>query len=284
MAFSDNVKQIVREHRSEVTILQLAISSAVANMAHMEFVRNFRQRVSPTRKIFVPGPEEVRKFVRRDGQFMCAISDQIIPHFIEMCKTVKMELSDFGFIYQDESIEATKGIIEAYIIANVDLHTPSLILNKFGLSAAKSNGPEDEKNNQLFFKDESIQLFDGKAIHPDIIRYTLDQAFYNLILRSEHLFDLSGKLVESNVGIEYQDGNDNFLSIWDETAPAKIYLTDRVLRNEKAMDIVGFVTSTTIVERNKNGVYTLNVAPLSQIENIVFSKKPQKVEAEVVKN
>lgn len=263
MAFSDDIKLLLRDKKDDIQILQLAVTSGVASLIYSEYIRNFNQRLKPTRKIFVADIQSVIDIVKHDSEFMKAISDRLIEF-------LRSELST---LYEDKyipeldtilnsNIEVLKTVLELYILPNVETTIPKVIKAKFSLG---------DESNQTFFEDGEIKLFNGKTPSLAALDFVLKEISLHLRVLVKPMIS-SITLVENNEKFEFDYSNNNScISIANDNAITSIYLSASMINNEEIIKLISFVTSTTFEHYPDDKKYIISSTPFNTLAIIQFS-------------
>lgn len=238
MQFHKIIKDTIKDHKKKIELIQWAITSGVASLVYSEYISNIRQKISPTRIIFVPQIRRVQEFLNPDGKFMNLLSESLIDNIRNNELFKQYADSPELILFNDDNIETMKTIFDLYIIPNIFRSIPETISKKFDL-----NNPDQ----QLIRESNEIDLFHREEIKQGQFDFIVEESVLQLLL----LMPTVKKEVvvpESNNKMYMCD--DEILSIGHQSAICDIYVNKNIIENKEVIDLIKFVSSTTIDHLN----------------------------------
>lgn len=230
----DRIKEGIREHRDEIELIQIGVTSALASLVYSEYIRNFKQVIKPTRKIFVSNINNVINLLDPVGEFGIMLSDRMIK---SMANTPLMkEYSNVPELtmFQAENIDILQSIFELYMMPNMGKSIPATIVRKFGLM---------NDNNQMFQESGDIDLFNRVSPGESHLQFIVDQAVLQILLLAPGV-DKRVVDIEVNNNIEFPGSDHAILSVGNDNAISIVHFNSNVCDNTPIMELLEFVTST----------------------------------------
>lgn len=230
----EKIKEGIRDHRNEIELTQIGITSAIASLVYSEYIRNFKQVTNPTRKIFVSEINNVIELLSPESEFTMMLSDTMIDSMAKT-KLIQEYINVPELVmFKEENIDILKSIFELYIMPNVGRSIPNAIVRKFGLS---------DESNQLFYQTGDIDLFNRVPPGKDYIQFIVEQAVLQILLLAPEVKKKVDN-VESNNNIKFPLSEHAIISIGSDRAISVIHVNETILGNAPIMDLLEFVTST----------------------------------------
>lgn len=243
MGFSDNIKSLLRDKRNDIENFQLAVVTGIASLTYLEYLKNFKQRLKPTRKVFIPSIELVKDMCNRDSNLMKYISDNTVKYFNDQFAVSPFDDSQNNN-YPELEIFRSHGeelsvILEMHILTNVERTIPRVISSKFGIN---------DDNNQTFFEDPEIKMFDQS----DLKNYEFDKTYTDFILSQIKYYYMyitksihrDSILFEDNSNLSFELQKNECITISNTNAVSTIYLDNKILLDDKMMELINFITGS----------------------------------------
>ena len=227
MGMHETIKTTITEHKNEIELIQWALTASISSLVYSEYLRNFKQKQVPVRRIFVPKIHLIEELLKSDGEVCNWISEK----FVDIMKEELPKIPEF-VLFNEENSEIMKTIMDLYILPNIGQRISNAIRNKFQLG---------DENNKIFIESNELNLFGDNHLLGDHYDYLVEEfklQLYNLIPSIEK----SITLVESNENIRIE--NDDILTINNEYGICPIYININIINNLNVWKILKFVTST----------------------------------------
>ena len=239
MGFSDNIKNVLKNNKKEIETFQLALTSAIGTIIFSECVSNFNQRMSPTRKIFIPELTSVEKILNPENEIMMDIADNLISDICELIDGMKLSNNPQFNIFFVNDHEVLKTILDIYILPNLYKSLIKVIVAKLSL---------DDPDNRLFIQDPEIKIFKDMNIG-NFREVIVMETFLHLINNAEGLNKTVVLLENVDDYAMLIDNTSEFISINNQNMISPIHLNVSLLSESYAewfIKLTNFVTSTQI--------------------------------------
>jgi hypothetical protein len=259
MSISNQVKEMLRSHKAEIELLQLAMTSSLAGLLYSEFIRNFKQVLRPVHKIFIPELKQVRDLVNPDSEFMINISDNIVDSIINNELFKEFSSIDDLSLFKPDNIEILKTVVDLYIIPNMARSIPAVIASKFSI------GNDD---NQFFIESNEIDLFRRESLGSNHFKYIVDETILNIL---SIIPKIEREIVypDNNMDITLDKDDKTILTIGNDNAITLLHFNKQIFDNLEIMNLLSFVTSTSIGPKDNNKLpvtkYTVITNPYNQV-------------------
>lgn len=234
MNYHGRVKEIIRHHGSEVSMVNLAVTSAVAGLMYSEYLRNFKKTIRPTLKIRVPETAEVSKLLVIGSEFANEMADTMIDRMVDNHLLRERLTAPELFLFTDEYRDILRTIFEIYIIPNVSRYIPSVLRQKFGL---------DDPSEQTFVESSELDLFDRQFPQEYHHRFIADEAVLHLLITLPR-FCPDLKECENNLSVDLPAVDEEFLSIGNQNAISVIHVNRQIIGNGPMLELLSFVTDS----------------------------------------
>ena len=228
------IKDVMKNHKQKITVLQWAIISSVSSLVYSEYIARMKNKQIPTPLILVPTIHSVQELLAEDGQFMELLSERLIDGIITNELFIKYKDAPEFEIFKEENIEIIKTIVDVYIIPNISTSISNTISKKFDL-----NNP----NQQTFRENRDIDLFNRKPINDGQMKYIIDQTVLQLLMLIPSIYkDVS--FIESNIRIDL--AHEEIMTISNDNAITAIHFNKSIIENDDVIKLLLFVTSSSI--------------------------------------
>lgn len=249
MSYHERVKEIIRHHSSKVSMVNLAVTSAVAGLMYSEYLRNFKKTIRPTLKVRVPETAEVSKLLEIGSEFANEMADTMIDRMVDNHLLGERLTVPELFLFTDEYRDILKTIFEIYIIPNVSRYVPSVLRQKFGL---------DDPSVQTFVESSELDLFDRSFPREHHHRFIADEAVLHLLITLPELSELTE--CDSNLSVDLPALDEEFLSIGNQNAISMIHVNRQIIDNGPMLELLSFVTDSNFeFDRDREGGPGYNV-------------------------
>jgi len=260
------VKDMLRDHKEKIELLQWGITSGIATLVYPEYLMRIRQKQTPVRRIFLPPIRAVQELLDPQGEFMGYLSEHMIDEIEGHLNSSRFKpYASAPEFCPFEQKEILKTIFDLYMIPNVSRRLPETIAKKFRIG---------DPNQQLMIESRDIDLFDRKA---PIDESTFDFLIEEIVLQLLCLLPTMKKeieLPESNLGIFLTE--DEVVMIGHDNGICPIYISSHIIENNPHIcEKLKFITSTTIekidwsekalVKGEEPIVYKMNTGTFNQV-------------------
>lgn len=236
MHIQELIKEALTDHKQKIELTQWAIISAVSSLVYSEYIKNITQKQVPVSMVLVPSIKTVNELLEENGSFMKMISDNLIGEMINHPLFREYSSAPELVMFRINNIEIMKTILDLYIIPNISKRIPETIALKFQLN---------DENQQLFRENREADLFKRQPISDDQFRYVVEETVLQLLCLLPTM-KKNIELPESNLDILMTDKD--ILTINHDNAICPIHFSKNVIENKSVIDLLKFVTSTTISE------------------------------------
>lgn len=234
MKINELMKATLKDHRNKIELTQWAIISGVASLVYSEFLRRIKNRNIPVKVVMVPEIKTITEFLDSDNDFMTRLSSELIDRMNSHPLFQKYNHAPELVLFNDDNVEILKTILDLYMIPTIGRHISETVSAKFGI------GKPDQ---QLVREDPTIDLFEREQVPDEYFQFVVDQIVVQLLLLIPTM-DKQIELPGDNNFIML--GRDEVITINNDNAICPIHFYADIIRNEKAMKLIGFVTSTNI--------------------------------------
>lgn len=258
MSISNQVKEMLKTNKAQIELLQLAMTSSIAGLIYSEYIKNFKQVLRPVHKIFIPELRQVQELVNTENEFMTYLSDNIIERIIENELFKEFSTIEDLNLFRFDNVEILKTIVDLYVMQNISRSIPNVIARKFGIG---------DENNQLFIESNEIDLFQRKPLNENHFKYIVDQTVLHMLTIIPKV-EKNVITVENNIGICIENDNKTILTIGNDNAISLIHFNRQIFENPEIMNILLFVTSTSISPKYGNeqiDEYNVLTNPYNQV-------------------
>jgi len=238
MNMYSKTKEFQRNNKKELEIFQLAITSSIGTLIYSEYIKNFKHIHVPTTKIFIPEIQTITDLLSLDGSFFKLISENIISE-ISNNSFFKNYISPLKLsLFSNENKDILQTIFDVDILENISISIPTVITKKFGL---------DNTENQQFIQSPELDIFNRKIPSRDYYtRYIVDQIVLQMIIMLENI-PKTMSFPESNLNIIIPNDDKTIFMLNDNIAAiAPIYFNNLIFENQTIMDLLNFVTGSTV--------------------------------------
>jgi hypothetical protein len=228
------IKEVMTNHKAQIQLIQWAVTSGISSFVYSEYLRRLKQKITPIRLIMIPQIKTVDEFLKPENQFMSWLSDKLIDQIVRRDLFKQYSHAPDLSLFGNDNIEILKTILDFYIIPNAYREIPTIIRRKFDL---------ENPQQQVFRESRELDLFERKKISDYQFSFVVDEIILQLLL----LIPTMKKNVElSENNEELYMNEDEILTIGSEKAICGIHFNTDIIENESVIDLLKFVTSTTI--------------------------------------
>lgn len=240
------LQEILNNHHDEYQKFQWALMNSIGSLIYSEFISKFKKYTRPVPHIEIPSIKYIEEMLNKDGDFLCSVREKMVSYILD---SNYKEINE-SEIFKLENREDLNKVIELYLIPNVIRFIPDVIRKKFNLN-----------ENQSFFREfNNIDLFDRKFNQEWIIDYVLEE----IVLQYVAFFKAKVSITQT----EFVMGNNNVISIDNKNAICPILISIDMLRNDKALDLIKFVSNTEITMNDSKIYFKTNES--NQINTYIF--------------
>jgi hypothetical protein len=251
------VESAIDENKSNVQIYQLAVVSSISTLVYSEYIKNIKRKYKPKIMYMVPTIRSVQELLLPKNKFMQKIINELIDKMLDNDLFKKYLNHPELELFNDDNIEVLKVLLEYYIIPNIFKTVPGAIRRKFNI------GKED---NQLFIEDNEIDLFERKEITDRQFDYIVEEIVIKLILMIESENIITDH-PENNTHIYLSDNQ--IITIANDSAIAPISLNKNIIENDSVIDLLKFVTNTSIDKLES--IYDITTGAFNQISVVTLN-------------
>lgn len=242
MNIHETISNAMKDHKNKIEITQWAVISSIASLVFSEYISNIRQKTKPVRKILVPSIKYVNELLDPSSYFIRLLSDKLIEGIANNELLIKYKDAPEFVLFKEENIDTIKTIFDLYMIPNISRRIPETISKKFQL---------DDKNNQLIQQDSSLDLFERQCINDKQLDYIIEETALQLLMLAPSI-EKENELVENNKEFYVPTADKFAFSINNQEAICPIIFNQNILNNDKVIDLLNFVTSTSMIKNEDN--------------------------------
>lgn len=245
MNIHETISNVMKEHKNKIEITQWAVISSIASLVFSEYISNIRQKTKPVRKVLVPSIKYVNELLDPSSQFMKLLSDELVNGIVNNDLFKRYKDAPELILFNEENIDTLKTIFDLYMIPNISRRIPETISKKFQLN--------DEKN-QLIQQDSSLDLFERKNITENQLEYIIEETVLQLLTIIPSI-EKENESVENNKQFYISTDDDCAFTINNQEAICPIIFNKKILSNHDVIDLLNFVTSTSIIKNEAAGMF-----------------------------
>lgn len=245
MQIHQTIKEVIKNHKNKIELIQWAITSGVSSLIYSEYLMNIKRKTLPSNILLVPSIRSVNELLDPENQFMQLLSDKLIDRIVENETFKKYSNAPELVLFNNENIEIMKTIFDLYIINNISRRLPETISKKFGL---------DKTDDQLRFAIQSneLDLFNRQPITSRQLDFIVEETVLHLLTLIPTM-KKSIELPESNFNIHMTDNE--IITIGNDKAICPILLNKEILNNEEVIKMILFVTNTTVIDASLKSLF-----------------------------
>lgn len=245
MQIHQTIKEVIKNHKNKIELIQWAITSGVSSLVYSEYLMNIKRKTLPSNILLVPSIRSVNELLDPENQFMQLLSDKLIDRIVENETFKKYSDAPELVLFNNENIEIMKTIFDLYIINNISRRLPETISKKFGL---------DKTDDQLRFAVQSneLDLFNRQPITSRQLDFIVEETVLHLLTLIPTM-KKSIELPESNFNIHMTDNE--IITIGNDKAICPILLNKEILNNEEVIKMILFVTNTTVIDASLKSLF-----------------------------
>lgn len=240
MAIHQIIKEAMTNHKNKIELFQWAVISSITTLVYSEYISKMKQKQIPTKRIMIIPIKYVREFLSRDSNFVNMLSERLIDGIIKNELFIKFKDAPEFILFNEENIEVLKTIFDLYITPNIEKRICESIYRKFNLG---------DESKQIFVEDNSIDLFNRQPVTDLQLQYIIDETVLHLLFLIPTM-KKDVEPIENNQKIWMTDSE--VLVIDHENALAPIHINKDIIHNKDVIDLLQFVTSTSIEEMDWN--------------------------------
>jgi hypothetical protein len=245
-----HLKEVINTNKKKVELLQTSVISAIATLVYSQYVSRFRQRYTPTHKIFVPDVSLVQRFLDPEGEFGSMLSANLIDKIHNDPDMAAFSILPEFALLRKENLDITKVIFDLQILPNAARHIPAIMAKKFQF---------DTGEQKLLVQSNDIDLFTGEELIGEYFSYILHETVLWLIYNSHNL-EIETVATETNMDIklarnkgDMNVGHSFFTIHQPQVSISPIHFNDHVIGNPSISKLLGFVTSTAFTRYDADG-------------------------------
>lgn len=240
MKMNEMIKVFMNEHQTKINLFQWAITSSVSALLYSEYIKNIKQQQVPSRIIWLPQVKTITEILDTNSYFTNLLSESLIDFMTEDLLFKKYANAPELIIFSEDNdnIEILKTIFDIHIIPNISRSLSSTITKKFGLL---------NPDNKLIKESRDIDLFDRQNINDDQFRFVVREAILQLLILLPSI-NKKDEFPTDNSRILLTE--DEIITVNHDNAICPIHFDKEVIRNKTVMNLLSFVTNTSISEIN----------------------------------
>lgn len=248
MQIHQMMKGIINEHKKKIELIQWAIINGISSLLYSEYIRRFKYKTHPVEVVLVPQLRTIHDILNPDGEFIKRISEKLIDEIVKNELFKKHSHAPELILFNGDNLENMKIIFDLYIIPNIIRRIPESIGLKFQLN---------DQNQRMIRQDRDISLFNKQNINNEQYQFITEQIVLQLLSLLPTM-KKSVKIPEDNCTIQMNE--DEILVIGNKNAICPIYINKNIINNKSVINLLSFVTSTSINTINSASSLLYNIS------------------------
>lgn len=245
MDFHQVVSSVISKHKSKIETTQWAVMNGISSLLYSEYISNFKHKLNPVKHVLVPQLKTVEDILNPNGMFIEDLSSKFIDMMINNDLFRRYSNAPELVLFDSSNVDIMKLVFKFYIIPNVIKRIPETFALKFQL---------DNPHQQIIREGRDLAMFKDNGINNDHFRFIVDQSVLQLLILLASV-ERHVTLPEDYSNIEMLENG--ILSISNKNAICPIYINRDIIRNQTAMNLISFVSSTTVNENKSDMKYTI---------------------------
>lgn len=259
MDFHQVISNVISKHKSKIETTQWAVMNGISSLLYSEYISNFKHKLNPVKHVLVPQLKTVEDILDPNGMFIEELSSKFIDMMVNNNLLKKYSDAPELILFNSKNIDIMKIMFKFYMIPNVIKRIPETFALKFQL-----NNPDQ----QMIREDRDLTMFKNSGINNDYFRFIVDQSVIQLLVLSPSV-EKHVKIPEDYYNIEMLESG--ILCISNKNAICPIYINRDIISNKTAMDLISFVSSTTVIENKSDNKYNITTNIFNEAMIITFN-------------